>query len=678
MTTISAGQLDEVGANQTAAGVTILGGGTLFVEAGGTDSGTVDSGGTLTIFAGGKSFGAVLSNEGNINVFGSATGIVDNGGDLGASDGGVIINTIMNDDDAYIGSGGTTIGMVVSAGAANNVISGGTAIGTILNGGTEYVGLGGSGGVTNGTVVNAGGSEYELVSTAVVNNVTVNSGGQVVALGEVNGAVIGKGGLVTAYDGSAITGAIVDNGMLDFHVTSGQLFSGTLTGSGSLLDEGGGKLVIGSALNNNVAVEVGAETSLEFRAAANTNVLLDFQNKLILDDAQEFTGTVSGMGVRDGDTIDLAQFAFNKATTAAFHDNGNGTGTLTISDGVDPSVKLQLAGDFSSAVFQVASDGANGTDVTVVSASTPPSPGVGGGTGNNGGGTTTPSGETLNKGDQLLAVPGSVVSHTTVNSGGFLTVLKGGETEGTVVNNGGVEYLEIGATTSNAVVNSGGEEYVNANATANKITVNSGGDVELFSGGTVNSATIASGGDLKDFGGKLEGAVVNNGLIDADIGVGVAATLNANISGSGSMIVHNGGALKVNTALNNGMAVEVGADSSLELGAASNAHVTLDFQSTLKLDNSLTFSGTVAGTNCDGDSIDLADVAFIKGVTTVKFVENAAHTEGTLTVSDQAAGGPTVHLTLLGNYSASAFSVSADATASTQNPHPGTLIYGPF
>ena len=678
MTTISAGQLDEVGANQTAAGVTILGGGTLFVEAGGTDSGTVDSGGTLTIFAGGKSFGAVLSNEGNINVFGSATGIVDNGGDLGASDGGVIINTIMNDDDAYIGSGGTTIGMVVSAGAANNVISGGTAIGTILNGGTEYVGLGGSGGVTNGTVVNAGGSEYELVSTAVVNNVTVNSGGQVVALGEVNGAVIGKGGLVTAYDGSAITGAIVDNGMLDFHVTSGQLFSGTLTGSGSLLDEGGGKLVIGSALNNNVAVEVGAETSLEFRAAANTNVLLDFQNKLILDDAQEFTGTVSGMGVRDGDTIDLAQFAFNKATTAAFHDNGNGTGTLTISDGVDPSVKLQLAGDFSSAVFQVASDGANGTDVTVVSASTPPSPGVGGGTGNNGGGTTTPSGETLNKGDQLLAVPGSVVSHTTVNSGGFLTVLKGGETEGTVVNNGGVEYLEIGATTSNAVVNSGGEEYVNANATANKITVNSGGDVELFSGGTVNSATIASGGDLKDFGGKLEGAVVNNGLIDADIGVGVAATLNANISGSGSMIVHNGGALKVNTALNNGMAVEVGADSSLELGAASNAHVTLDFQSTLKLDNSLTFSGTVAGTNRDGDSIDLADVAFIKGVTTVKFVENAAHTEGTLTVSDQAAGGPTVHLTLLGNYSASAFSVSADATASTQNPHPGTLIHGPF
>jgi autotransporter passenger strand-loop-strand repeat protein len=676
MTTISAGQLDEVGANQTAAGVTILGGGTLFVEAGGTVSGTVDSGGTLTIFAGGKSFGAVLSNEGNINVFGSATGIVDNGGDLGASDGGVIVNTIMNEDDAYIGSGGTTIGMVVSAGAANNVISGGTAIGTILNGGTEYVGLGGSGGVTNGTVVNAGGSEYELVNTAVVNNVTVNSGGQVVALGEVNGAVIGKGGLVTAYDGSAITGAIVDNGMLDFHVTSGQLFSGTLTGSGSLLDEGGGKLVIGSALKNNVGIEVGAETSLEFKAAANTNVLLDFQNKLILDDAQEFTGTVSGMGVRDGDTIDLAQFAFNKATTAAFHDNGNGTGTLTISDGVDPSVKLQLAGDFSSAVFQVASDGANGTDVTVVSASTSPSPGMG--TGNNGGGTTTPSGETLNKGDQLLAVAGSVVSHTTVNSGGFLTVLKGGETDGTVVNKGGVEYLEAGATTSNAIINSGGEEYVNVNATANKITVNAGGDVELFSGGTVNSATIASGGDLEDFGGKLEGAVVNNGLIDADIGVGVAATVDANISGSGSMIVHNGGALKVNTALNNGMAVEVGADSSLELGAASNAHVTLDFQSTLKLDNSLTFSGTVAGTNRDGDSIDLADVAFIKGVTTVKFVENAAHTEGTLTVSDQAAGGPTVHLTLLGNYSASAFSVSADATASTQNPHPGTLIHGPF
>ena len=76
--------------------------------------------------------------------------------------------------------------------------------------------------------------------------------------------------------------------------------------------------------------------------------------------------------------------------------------------------------------------------------------------------------------------------------------------------------------------------------------------------------------------------------------------------------------------------------------------------------------------------IDLGDVPFVPGVTTVQFVENGAHTQGVLTVSDQAGGGPTVHLTLLGDFSVGTFTGATDSVAGAQNPHPGTVIHGPF
>jgi hypothetical protein len=71
--------------------------------------------------------------------------------------------------------------------------------------------------------------------------------------------------------------------------------------------------------------------------------------------------------------------------------------------------------------------------------------------------------------------------------------------------------------------------------------------------------------------------------------------------------------------------------------------------------------------------IDLGDVPFIVGVTSVQFVENAAHTQGVLTISD-GSSGPTVQLTLLGDFSAGTFTASSDGAGTT----PGTLIKGPF
>src|SRR5262249_2244483 len=131
------------------------------------------------------------------------------------------------------------------------------------------------------------------------------------------------------------------------------------------------------------------------------------------------------------------------------------------------------------------------------------------------------------------------------------------------------------------------------------------------------------------------------------------------------------GKLVVVNALNN-VAVSIGNSSSLEIESVSNANIVFGYQSTLKLDDSLGFTGALTASPGYLDVIDLGDVPFIPGVTTVTFVENSAHTQGVLTVSD-GGGGPTVQLILLGDFSTGTFTASSDGAANS-----GTLINGPF
>ena len=108
----------------------------------------------------------------------------------------------------------------------------------------------------------------------------------------------------------------------------------------------------------------------------------------------------------------------------------------------------------------------------------------------------------------------------------------------------------------------------------------------------------------------------------------------------------------------------IASGATLELPGASNA--TVLFQSstgTLKLDNSASFSGTVAGMT-GSDAIDFANISFAN-VHTPTFSGNT--TRGTLTVTD---GTVTASVALLGNYMASTFTASSDG-------HGGTLVVDP-
>jgi autotransporter passenger strand-loop-strand repeat protein len=375
--TVGSGQIEVVAAGQTLTGVTVLAGGYLLVQSGGTAVGTTDNGGSVSIAAGGKSLGAPIADEGDMEVFGLASGTVLNGGDLGADPGGTVTGSVVNGGDLYIDPNSTAINTTINTGGSVTLIAGGTASGTTIDGGTEYVR---AGAVTNGTTVNAGGTEY-VFAGGVARSLTVGAGGSATMLGTTDGATINNGGTLTVFDGGSATGSILDNGTLAFNTSGTSTFAGSLTGGGTLAVQGGGKLVVSGALNSKVAVTVGTNSALELGAAANANVTFGFQAALTLDHSQSFTGTLAGMAAGNQARLDLADVPFIKGvTTVQLAENPAHTqGVLTVSDQANggPTVQLTLAGDYTGAAFSAQADGATGTVITV--GATPATPPPGGG-----------------------------------------------------------------------------------------------------------------------------------------------------------------------------------------------------------------------------------------------------------------------------------------------------------
>lgn len=108
----------------------------------------------------------------------------------------------------------------------------------------------------------------------------------------------------------------------------------------------------------------------------------------------------------------------------------------------------------------------------------------------------------------------------------------------------------------------------------------------------------------------------------------------------------------------------IAAGTTLEIPNASTTKLTFaPGGAALQLDHSAAFAGSITGFG-GGDSIDLADIAFNGSATTLGYFGNDGNTGGHLAVSD---GNHAAALTLLGQYSAASFVLSADG-------HGGTLI----
>jgi autotransporter passenger strand-loop-strand repeat protein len=380
-TTVGAGQQLVVASGQTVTGINILAGGDLIVESGGTDIGTVNAG-IETVEAGGKSIGATISLNADTEVFGTATGVVDNGGYLNADAGGKVISATLNEDILYVSAGGTAINTTINKGGSVTVIGGALTMGTTINGGSEFVR---AGAVSDGATVSAGGFEY-VFAGGLVNNLTLNAGGSGTMLGTVNTAAIAKGATLTVFDGGTTAGPIVDNGTLAFNLAGANAYAGTLTGTGDLIVQGGGSLVVSGALAGSVAATVATASKLELGAATNSNITIGYQGTLKLDHSQSFTGTVSGLAAGNQQVLDLVDVAFAKGgTSVQFAENAALTqGVLTVSDAAigGPTVQVTLLGNYGATAFSGQAGGAAGTVINVLAptpASAPaptPAPGV--------------------------------------------------------------------------------------------------------------------------------------------------------------------------------------------------------------------------------------------------------------------------------------------------------------
>jgi hypothetical protein len=339
-----------------------------------------------------------------------------------------------------------------------------------------------------------------------------------------------------------------------------------------------------------------------------------------------------------------------------------------------------------------------------------------------------------NHGGEIVAAPGSQVwiGNATVNggtlggqfyvylsdttlegdSGGPLTIAAGGNIwvtdgvsltlSGQIKNEGTIYLASVGDPTdlliSNRVTLSGSGQVLLSDYTANAI-IDDGSAATLVN----RNNTIEGAGSIGNGDGNLTLVNRADGIIDANATNPLTIDTGNTVLNYGTMEATGGGSLVIDDPVSNfgdsllANGGNLTAENSVTGGIADVNNAILAFDSTvqrtsvnftgsngtLKLTDATAFSGTVAGLgNGTGNAIDLADVPYEAGVTTYSFKENKAGTQGTLTVSD-GSNGPTVSLTLLGQYIASDFvigpdspgsvaaAVTADATGSST---PGTLI----
>ena len=609
---------------------TVNDGGTQTVLSGGSASGTqVNDPGLQIVSAGGVATDVTLSG-GEQDVYGQASATtIDDGGVQGIESGGVASNTTINSGGIeLIGYGGVAHSTTINSGGIEYVNFGGTVQGTdasgsllggiaadtmVASGGTEFVS---SGGVTISTTVSNGGEQdvfgsavgttlsggaVQLVENGGVADGTVNAATEIVSVGgldvsgtvtsgayeTISGMAIGtavdgggnvdiESGVLVENDGATLQGAVTDNGMLLFDLTtSGATFAGTLTGTGTLVFEGGGTLVMsgGDAFGGPVLLSGG---TLELTSASAVgNGTIDFaqahtgEATLQIDGTTMPTNTISGLGF--GDIIDLAGVSFDSNGTAT----GSGS-TLQISEnGSAYSLQLDPTVDYTGATFSLFSDNQSGTYIVegqaLVTSSTVPSGQTLSNTQVLSGGTLgvlyggTASGLAIDSGGSEYVSSGGTDIGTTINDGGYQYVLSGGVASNTVLNDPGIQIVVAGGSATSAMV-SGGEQDVFGTTTATLVEI--GGAQIVESGGTASGTIVESGGTATVLsGGVASGTTIDSGGFVLIYGTEISATI------SGHESVSSGGATISATVLGEQDVNGSGTASGTQIGSGGTQNV---------------------------------------------------------------------------------------------------------
>jgi autotransporter passenger strand-loop-strand repeat protein len=261
------------------------------------------------------------------------------------------------------------------------------------------------------------------------------------------------------------------------------------------------------------------------------------------------------------------------------------------------------------------------------------------------GGGAAASSTVLSGGFELVS-SGGTASATTLN-GGTQYVSAGASASAATVNHGGLQYLFSGGTASGTTLGSGGLQY--DYGTANGTTVSSGGVQYVVSGALASSSSVLAGGnEVVSAGGTTSGTVLTSGGVEI-----VSGTARGTVVSSGGYeVVVSGGAVSGATISGGLLEIRSG-------GTAGAGTIAFAGSGTLKLDNSVSFGGTLSGLATTAQVVDLADISYGSS-TTFTFAGNSS--SGTVTVSD---GVRTAHLAVTGSYTAASFALYADGAGGT-------------
>ena len=370
-----------------ATGTTINSGGDMMVEGIATDT-TINSNGLLHVSSGGSVTGTIVNNGGreNINSGGSATSTTLNSGGIQAvSSGGNALNASVNDGGRQYLYAGNATKTTVNSGGRQHVYKNGNVTETIImDGGRLQVEAGGSaskvtqniGGavVTNTSAflsgTNAKGS-FSIAGGSAANMLLENGGYLTVFDGhQASDTMVGSDGTLdvrsggvlygttTLTDKGTLVGDVVTNeGNLYYLNNSAATFAGTLTGTGTLTQEGGGTRFSGLlSQDGGIFLKSGGAMTMD-ALQANANVTTQSGTTLTLDNGTILTGNVAGDNTGAGD------MAVKGASV--WHLDGDSTvGALTLDNGtVDfrPSATTRLTPAFQAVSLALGSLSGSGT-----------------------------------------------------------------------------------------------------------------------------------------------------------------------------------------------------------------------------------------------------------------------------------------------------------------------------
>jgi hypothetical protein len=314
-----------------------------------TSSITIAAGDTLTVTGAATLAGAFAATGALSLGAGSKTTINGAATVASAFSEGSATATVLSGDTLAL-KGASTF----SAGANIN----GAGVVTVVSASLTGLTIGGTATFTDAGSVDQTGAITIGDATASAAKLTISKGatykidGNVgIARGKSSASTITVGGTLLKASGSGVSIVavkVVDSGQIEAG-------TGTLDFTQALTGKGGMKIDAGATLE--VANTAASTLTATFNGAGAT---------LALTKASKFAATIAGFTT--GQTIDLVKTAATAATI-------NGSDQLVIVNGTTAVATLQLAGTYTGAVFNVASDGHGGSAITLAAA---PMQGAGG------------------------------------------------------------------------------------------------------------------------------------------------------------------------------------------------------------------------------------------------------------------------------------------------------------